>query len=548
MEEHSYFNSGGHKSDLYYYTLGGRLLGALDNSGKTTFYLTDALGSVLSSFSNVATSAAIKGNQVFGPYGNARDLQGTINTAKGFTGQYNDSLTGLDYYGSRYYDQVAGVFLSADVTQGNMQGMNPYAYVGGNPETRNDPSGQVGLPPVTTQPPATSNPFTWPKLEIPPEAPVAACYFLCPSLGVVAIASVLAIGLFLATPETLDPGELVHFGLPTGGRSPDLLNDTGSAIGINIQPHTTPQPQTGSGGQGVIPPLPTATAGGFCSFASDTQVTTEHGEKVISKLHVGDKVLAYNPKTHKVELQPILHVWTHNDHDLIDLTITLTVSSHHGTLITHQSDVVHTTSEHPFLTKEQGFVPAGMVKVGMHILRADGRIGVIIGRKMVAGTRVMYNLEIAQDHTFTVGDGQWVVHNDCGGQLRENMINAGRIFNPEEQVAHHIIPCQLQHHPLVEKAIEGGFDMNGIYNGRAAYNADYAFRVIQESQPEPYQAGNHPEYTAKAERMLWEKYWELEYAADSMSGQIEPADAYNTVMNVIDALNTFMDVVPGCLE
>ncbi len=97
---------------------------------------------MLASFSSAAGIAAIKGNQVFGPYGNARDLQGTINTAKGFTGQYNDSLTGLDYYGSRYYDQVAGVFLSADVKQGNMQGMNPYAYVGGNPETKNDPTGQ----------------------------------------------------------------------------------------------------------------------------------------------------------------------------------------------------------------------------------------------------------------------------------------------------------------------------------------------------------------------------------------------------------------------
>jgi hypothetical protein len=29
-------------------------------------------------------------------------------------------VTGLDYYGSRYYDQMAGVFLSADVVQGNM--------------------------------------------------------------------------------------------------------------------------------------------------------------------------------------------------------------------------------------------------------------------------------------------------------------------------------------------------------------------------------------------------------------------------------------------
>jgi RHS repeat-associated protein len=40
-----------------------------------------------------------------------RDVKGSFNTPKGFTGQDNDSLTGLDYYRSRYYDQVAGVFL-----------------------------------------------------------------------------------------------------------------------------------------------------------------------------------------------------------------------------------------------------------------------------------------------------------------------------------------------------------------------------------------------------------------------------------------------------
>jgi len=92
---HTYFNAGGHKGDLYYYSLGGRLLGSLDNSSKTLFYLTDALGSVLASFSNVANSATIKGNQVSGPYGNPRDFQGSINTAKGFSEQYNDSFTVL---------------------------------------------------------------------------------------------------------------------------------------------------------------------------------------------------------------------------------------------------------------------------------------------------------------------------------------------------------------------------------------------------------------------------------------------------------------------
>ena len=57
------------------------------------------------------------------------------------------------------------------------------------------------------------------------------------------------------------------------------------------------------------------------------------------------------------------------------------------------------------------------ITLGMHILRADGRVGVVTGWKVVAGTKVMYNLEVAQDHTFTVGAGMWVVHNSdmCGG-------------------------------------------------------------------------------------------------------------------------------------
>jgi RHS repeat-associated protein len=66
-----------------------------------------------------------------------------MDTAKGYTGQYADTLTGLDYYVSRYYDPVVSIFLSADDKEGNAQGMNPYAYVGGNPETMSDPSGEM---------------------------------------------------------------------------------------------------------------------------------------------------------------------------------------------------------------------------------------------------------------------------------------------------------------------------------------------------------------------------------------------------------------------
>ena len=69
---------------------------------------------------------------------------------------------------------------------------------------------------------------------------------------------------------------------------------------------------------------------------------------------------------------------------------------------------------------EKGFVPVDQLKLGMHVLRADGQSGVISGWKMVPGVKLMYNLEVAQDHTFTVGADEWVVHN-CGGGDPENV-------------------------------------------------------------------------------------------------------------------------------
>src|SRR5713226_6807491 len=110
-------------------------------------FLTDALGSVLETISATANSATVQGNQVYSPYGSSRYQQGSMGTTKGFTGQYNDSVTGLDYYGSRYYDPVVGRFLAADALEGNAVGMDPYAYVDGNPETFSDPSGQFYAPP-----------------------------------------------------------------------------------------------------------------------------------------------------------------------------------------------------------------------------------------------------------------------------------------------------------------------------------------------------------------------------------------------------------------
>ncbi|HEU5380769.1 MAG TPA: hypothetical protein VFV38_35545 [Ktedonobacteraceae bacterium] len=104
LQERSYTGNGVANGQIAYYSLVGHLIGSTDGSS-TTDELTDAQGSVLTSLSQ----SAILGEQVYGPYGNQRYIQGTLGTTRGYTGQFHDGVTGLDYYNARYYDPVVGV-------------------------------------------------------------------------------------------------------------------------------------------------------------------------------------------------------------------------------------------------------------------------------------------------------------------------------------------------------------------------------------------------------------------------------------------------------
>src|SRR5579885_2983931 len=141
LQELFYTGTGTLTSQTGYYSLAGHLVGST-NGSVTTYYLTDAEGSLLTSLS----ASAITGEQLYAPYGTTRYTVGSLGTAKAFTGQEADALTGLSYYHARWYDPVVGVFVSVDTKEGNTQGVNPYGYVRENPETATDPSGYDGEP------------------------------------------------------------------------------------------------------------------------------------------------------------------------------------------------------------------------------------------------------------------------------------------------------------------------------------------------------------------------------------------------------------------
>jgi len=65
----------------------------------------------------------------------------------GITGKEYDPKTGLVFFGSRWYDPMAGRFTMPDTFMGNIfkpYSLNGYAYANNNPVNRIDPAGHEG--------------------------------------------------------------------------------------------------------------------------------------------------------------------------------------------------------------------------------------------------------------------------------------------------------------------------------------------------------------------------------------------------------------------
>jgi RHS repeat-associated protein len=269
-----------------------------------------------------------------------------MGTAKGFTGQYADDLTGFDYYVARYYDPVVARFLSADTVQGNVQGMDPYDYVGGNPETHNDPTGHcwpvctvligaalgaaIGAGVSIGSQMASGHSVNWG--EVGKQAAVGAISgavsgLAGPEAGILVHAAVGAAAgaVGQATSNAIDNKpigdgvlEAAAIGGVTGGIAKGigpLAKKVGDTIGVTASEAVESASSTAASACGL-------------SFSAETQVATPSGEKAIDTLQVGDQVQAFDPATNKQSTQTVQHVFINHDTDLLDVTLALDPGSH----------------------------------------------------------------------------------------------------------------------------------------------------------------------------------------------------------------------------
>lgn len=107
----------------------------------TTYYHNDGLGSVVAATNE---AGAVLWRKDYAPFGEQIDT--TPDTERqSYTGKSHDEVTGLTYFGGRYYDPQVARFMSVDpvaFVDDNTMSFNRYLYVNNNPYKYVDPGGE----------------------------------------------------------------------------------------------------------------------------------------------------------------------------------------------------------------------------------------------------------------------------------------------------------------------------------------------------------------------------------------------------------------------
>ncbi|MFC3798112.1 RHS repeat domain-containing protein [Cohnella sp. GCM10012308] len=122
-----------------------RLLTRKDTNGSQYYYLYNGHGDVVQIIDN--TGEPVKSYR-YDEWGNTVSQTGTLPNVFKYAGEIEDPETGLYYLRARFYDPSMGRFITKDTYEGqidNPLSLNLYTYVGNNPLTHVDPSGNDAI-------------------------------------------------------------------------------------------------------------------------------------------------------------------------------------------------------------------------------------------------------------------------------------------------------------------------------------------------------------------------------------------------------------------
>ncbi|MCR5607527.1 MAG: hypothetical protein K6G26_00505 [Lachnospiraceae bacterium] len=154
-------------------------------------------------------------------------------------------------------------------------------------------------------------------------------------------------------------------------------------------------------------------------FTAGTKVSTVDGQKNIEDIKKGDYVLSKNPITGEVGYKKVLKTFVSSKEELIHVKVGETF--------------IETTEGHPFWVVGYGFKYSHEIKVGDHVITAEGiEAEVTFVETVDVEPTKTYNFEVEDWHTYFVSDAKIWVHNSsgpCDGAVKEAAEKLGKSKN-----------------------------------------------------------------------------------------------------------------------
>jgi RHS repeat-associated protein len=372
------------------------------------FYLADAQRSPMAL---VDRDAAVVSAFTYHPYGLVKHEQDGGADPHRYVGNEHDTGADLGDFEARPYRADAAIFLAPDVVAlfspekalSMPARLLAYAYAGGDPINRSDPGGRDlgdffrGLGDQ-----AVDNVVN--MVRAPIESAKAQAEAL-KGAGIGDYAKVAALTLASAVvAPTTGQLEIVKDVANFGDHFAEAVFATSDYESGRkaFKPVQTAMTVTAT----VLGARVSAKAPGICPcFAAETVVATPHGPRPIADIRAGDLVLAKDPDTGALAYKPVTRVFVTPGKALVELHL----ETRDGT-----DEVIHATPEHPFWVEGRGWTNAGELEVGRGVTTSLGQSAELVAARTLPERQTVYNLEVADFHTYFVGLGEAWVHNTCG--------------------------------------------------------------------------------------------------------------------------------------
>ena len=134
----------------------------------------------------------------------------------------------------------------------------------------------------------------------------------------------------------------------------------------------------------------------FACFPAGTPIHTETGLKNIEDIEVGELIWSYDEETETISLQPVVDIIENETDHTVELYIS--------------NEVIETTASHPFYT-EEGWKDASELNEEDKVLDKEHKWQQVKGQNFLYQKKKVYNLTVANFHTYFVGLLAFLVHN-----------------------------------------------------------------------------------------------------------------------------------------